>query len=139
MCGDCKRSQMPEFTACGGCGDFKPFCLAGEVESTTMADLSPMQRSILKWLVNWVRLVEERDPQSLKFGIAWEPVWTHKNQDKEQDRALENVWRASLCRSLARLEKRGLITRIKGRKNGRTHSVMLTREGRQVAESIDGN
>jgi hypothetical protein len=104
-----------------------------------MSHLSFLQKTILTWLLNSVRVVEKRDPQSLKFGIAWEPVWKHKSQDKEQDKTFENVWRASLCRSLARLEKRGLITRIKGRKNARTHSVMLTREGRKVAESIDGN
>src|SRR5437588_4722527 len=53
-------------------------------------------------------------------GCGWMPQWKPKCENQAEDKARENVWRASLCRSLTRLEKRGLITRIKGRKQART-------------------
>ena len=77
--------------------------------------------------------VEQHVPQLLKFGIAWEPQWKPKLVDKTEDKSLGNVWRAYLCRSLGRLEKRGLIIRIKGHKQARTVRVMLTTEGRKMA------
>jgi hypothetical protein len=101
-----------------------------------MSDLSNQQRNILKWLLNRIRFAEQHDHQLLEEGVAWEPQWKPKCYDTTEDKALENVWRASLCRTLARLEKRGLITRIRGRKKARTVRVMLTREGRRVAEAI---
>jgi hypothetical protein len=103
-----------------------------------MFDLSAQQQYILEWLINQVRYAEQHDRQSLEAGFWWMPHWTPKTNDQAEDHALENVWRASLCRSLARLEKRGLITRIKGRRKARTVRVMLTVEGRKVAESIVG-
>lgn len=104
-----------------------------------MSGLSSLQQSILKWLLYQVRSVEQADPKWLKYGIEWRPPWMPQLQDKAQDKALENVFRASLCRSLARLENRGLITRMRGRKNARTVNVMLTAEGRKVAEALSGN
>jgi hypothetical protein len=96
-----------------------------------MSDLSIQQRVILKWLLDCVRFAEKHNPQLLVTGFAWTP--------QTNDIPRENAWRASLCRTLARLEKRGLITRIKGRKNARTVRVMLTSEGRRVAESLVSN
>jgi hypothetical protein len=83
-----------------------------------MSVLSSQQVRVLKWLLNCVRFAEQHNRQLLEDGFPWNP----KTQDKER----ENCWRASLCRALARLEKRGLITRIKGRKKARTSRVKLT-------------
>lgn len=96
-----------------------------------MSGLSSQQRIILRWLLYHTRLVEQADPRWLEGGIAWVPQSVPKTNE-----AFENVWRASLCRSLARLENRGLITRIKGRKKARTLRVLLTPEGRKVVESL---
>ena len=101
-----------------------------------MSGLSSMQRSILKSVLYQILSVEQENPQWLKDGIAWMPQWMPKSKDKSEDKALENVYRASLCRSLARLEERGLITRIKGQKKARTVRILLTSEGRKVAEAI---
>jgi hypothetical protein len=51
-----------------------------------------------------VRYAEQHDRQQLERGIYWWPEWTPKTIDKADNKRLENVWRASLCRSLARLE-----------------------------------
>ena len=92
-----------------------------------MAYVSPMQRHILTWLISQVRLAEQQDQWGMFEGdVAWLPEWDTQLGDRGADKALENVWRASMCRSLARLEKRGLITRIKGRKKTRTVRVRLT-------------
>ena len=104
-----------------------------------MLVLSSQQQHILKWLLNRVRFAEQHNPQLLEAGFDWWPQWKPKCGDKIEDKALENVWRASLCRSLSRLEKRGLITRIKGRKQARTIRVLLTINGRKVAEAMRGN
>ena len=101
-----------------------------------MSNLSPLQRCILQWLLYHVRLVEQEDPRWLKEGIDWCHPWKPMTTDKLEDKRLEIVWRASLCRSLARLEKRGLIKRLRGRKQARTISVLLTDEGRKVAEAL---
>jgi len=96
--------------------------------------LSEQQKRVLRWLLAVVRNVEDIDSSAarslLRDGINWLPSTT----DKER----ENSWRASLCRTLARLEKRGLVIRIKGRKKARTVRVMLTSEGRKVAEALSG-
>ena len=96
-----------------------------------MSVLSPQQVRVLKWLLNCVLLAEQHNRQLLEDGFPWNP----QTQDKER----ENCWRASLCRAFARLEKRGLITRIKGRKKARTSRVKFTEKGRKLAESMDGN
>ena len=101
-----------------------------------MSNLSALQRYILTWLINRLRFAEQHDHQQLERGIYWWPEWTPKTIDKAEDKRLENVWRASLCRSLARLEHRGLLIRIRGRKQARTARVRLTDEGHRVAESI---
>lgn len=101
-----------------------------------MSNLSPLQRRILQWLLYHTCVVEQEDPQWLKYGIDWYHPWTPMTTNKTEDRRLEIVWRASLCRSLARLEKRGLIKRLRGRKQARTTSVLLTDEGRKVAEAL---
>lgn len=97
--------------------------------------LSEQQKHVLCWLLGVVRNLEDIDSSAarrlLRDGIHWLPHAT----DKER----ENCWRASLCRTLARLEKRGLVIRIKGRKNARTVRVVFTSEGRKVAEALSGN
>jgi hypothetical protein len=101
-----------------------------------MSNLSPLQQYILKWLINRIPAIGHGDRQLLERGILWWPEWTPKTIDKAEDRRLENVWRASLCRSLARLEQRGLVIRVRGRKRARTARVRLTDEGQRVAEAI---
>src|SRR5258707_9400685 len=98
-----------------------------------MADLSPLQLQILRWLLSQVRIAEQQDRELFEEDgglfdgdVAWMFMWTPQVPDPMEDRALENVWRASVCRSLARLEKRGLVIRIKGRKKARTVRVSLT-------------
>jgi hypothetical protein len=108
------------------------------MESATMSNLSPLQQFILRWIINRVRVAAQHDRQLLERGILWWPEWTPKTSDEIEDRSLENVWRTSLCRSMARLEQRGLITRIRGRKKARTARVRLTDEGLKVAEAIVG-
>jgi len=97
---------------------------------TAESGLSVQQQSIIKWLRECVHFAEQHNPQLLLTGFPWSPQPT--------DRSRESAWRASLCRTLSRLERRGLITRIRGRKNERTVRVMLTSEGRAVSESING-
>jgi hypothetical protein len=101
-----------------------------------MSNLSPLQQSILKWLLSSVRFAEQHNRRLLERGIEWWPKWTPKTADKTEDKRLENVWRASLCRSLARLEQRGLLVRIRGRNLARTMRVRLTAEGHRVAEAL---
>lgn len=101
-----------------------------------MSDLSFRQRHILTWLLERVRDAEKHHPELLETGIWWSPQWKPSTNDALAEKASENAWRASLCRSLARLERRGLIMRLKGRKNARTTRVLLTAEGRKIAESL---
>jgi hypothetical protein len=98
------------------------------MESATMSNLSPQQRNILKWLINCVRFAEQHNRSLLKTGFTW--------GINIQDKACENSRRASLCRSLARLEQRGLLIRIRGRKQTRTTRLRLTDEGHCLAEAI---
>jgi hypothetical protein len=102
-----------------------------------MSNLSLLQQYILRWLIARVSTGHD-DSQLLERGIDWFPQWTPKTTNQTEDRRLENVWRASLCRSLARLERRGLLTRIRGRKQARTARVRLTDEGHRIAETIAG-
>ena len=104
-----------------------------------MATLSPQQRQIVRWLIFQVRTAEQQDRGLFKGEVAWMLMWTTQVPDGIEDKSLENVWRASLCRSLARLEKRGLVIRIKGPKKVRTVRVRFTRKGRKVAEALSGN
>ena len=90
--------------------------------------VSDQQGSILKWLLRCVRAAESNDPELLARGF----VWGLRLHGAER----ENSQRASFSRSLARLEQRGLITRLKGSKAKRTRRVLLTAEGRKVAESL---
>lgn len=104
-----------------------------------MVNLSPLQRHILRWLIYEVRLAEQQDQWGLFEGdVTWMLSWTAQVANPTEDKSLENVWRASVCRSLARLEKRGLVIRIKGRKKARTLRVRLTDAGRKVAEALSG-
>ena len=101
-----------------------------------MVPLSPLQRQILRWLLSQVRTAEQQDGRSIEGGVAWEVSWDTQVQDRTEDKARENVWRSSVCRALARLEKRGLVIRIKERKKARTVEVMFTRPGRKMAEAL---
>ena len=101
-----------------------------------MTNISTQQRRILVWLINQVRSVEQDNRKLLESEVDWLLKWSPQTADKVADKALENVWRASLCRSLARLEQRGLVTRIRGPKKARTVRVLLTDEGRRVAETV---
>jgi hypothetical protein len=103
-----------------------------------MSNLSSLQQYILKWVINHVSATGHDDHQLLERGIDWFPERTPQTTDQTEDKRLENVWRASLCRSLAGLEGRGLLTRIKGRKKARTARVRLTDEGHRIAETIAG-
>jgi hypothetical protein len=85
-----------------------------------MHALSSQQQAILKWLISRIRHAEQHNPQQLNSGIYWAPRWKPKCNDQSEDKAQENAWRASLCRTLVRLEKRGLVSRVKGRKQLRT-------------------
>ena len=100
-----------------------------------MLKLSSLQQYI-KWLISRWRYAERHHPQPLERGIDWMPEWEPKALDKYDDKRLENVWRASLCRTLARLERRGLVKRNRGRKQARTARVRLTPTGHRVAEAI---
>src|SRR5688572_10341848 len=75
------------------------------MESATMSNLSLLQQFILVWLITRVRFAEH-DRQLLERGIDWMPEWTPKTTNQTEDKRLENVWRALLCRSLARLQQR---------------------------------
>lgn len=102
-----------------------------------MSPLSPLQRHILRWLISQVRIAEQQDQWGpFEGGVSWMLMWAPRVPDRIEDKALENVWRASVCRSLARLEKRGLVIRIKGRKKARTVEVMFTPPGRKMAEAL---
>jgi hypothetical protein len=95
-----------------------------------MVDLSIQQQNILKWLLGQTRLAEERRPDLLEGGFVWALRCNNK--------ANENSIRASYSRALARLERRGLVVRIKGRKEVRTVRVRLSPTGRRVAERLSG-
>jgi hypothetical protein len=95
------------------------------MESAMISNLSPLQQDILTWMINRARFAEQPDHQSLERGIDWWSKWIPKTTDKLEDRRREDVWRASLCRSLARLEHPGLLIRIRGRKQARTARVRL--------------
>jgi len=88
--------------------------------------LSWLQRSILRWLIE---AAEQQNRDLLVTGVQWRLLV----DDKEG----ENAFRSSICRTLARLERRGLIKRIKGRKNKRTVRVLLTESGRALAEATE--
>ena len=94
----------------------------------TVSNLSLQQRSILKWLINCVRFAEQHNRSLLETGFDWGITI--------QDKAGENSRRASLYRALARLEQRGLLIRIRGRKQARTMRVKLIPEGHRVAEEL---
>src|SRR5262245_6676549 len=85
-----------------------------------MVYMSSLQKYILKWLLDRVRDTEQEDPALLGMGIKWRVLWNPERKDPSEDKAREHVWRVSVCRSLDRLEKRGLIRRIRGDKNART-------------------
>jgi hypothetical protein len=95
------------------------FCNDVEFKSSATKDL--------KWLIKCVRFAEQHNPSLLETGFAW--------GINIQDKAGENSRRASLCRALSRLERRGLLIRIRGRKRVRTARVKLTAEGQHVAEA----
>jgi hypothetical protein len=97
-----------------------------------MSDLSAQQRHILKWLASQVRIAEQQGGRLLETGVPWRILWTPKWQDQREDKARENSYRVTICHSLARLERRRLIMRIKGRKNARTVRVMLRARGEKL-------
>jgi hypothetical protein len=45
------------------------------MKSLTMANLSPLQQSILQWLLTNVRFAEGYNRQLLEVGIDWMPAW----------------------------------------------------------------
>ena len=95
-----------------------------------MSNLSLQQQHILRWLLERTRQAELYEPESLAIGFWWAL--------ELNDKANENSRRASFCRSRERLEGRGLIRCIRGRKKARTVRVLLTDEGRRVAEAVSG-
>ena len=106
------------------------------MSENSMAYLSPLQRQILKWILSQVRIAKQQNGRFFEAGVAWEVRWDPQVQDRTEDKARENVWRSSVCRALARLEKRRLVICIRGRKNARTIRVKLTRLGRKMAEIL---
>jgi hypothetical protein len=99
-----------------------------------MSNLGLQQQHILRWLLKRTRQAEPDDPQSLAIGFWWAL--------KVNDKANENSRRASFCRSRERLEGRGLIRCVRGRKKAWTVRVLLTEEGRQedaVVRDLGGN
>lgn len=90
--------------------------------------LSVQQRHILQWLLTQACQAEKERPDLLEIGS----IWALKCNNK----ADENSLRASYSRTLARLERRGLVIRIKGHKKTRTVRVALTAEGRRAAEAL---
>jgi hypothetical protein len=101
-----------------------------------MSNLSSLQQSILTWLITRMRYAEQCNRHLLDRGVDWVPEWTPKTEDQTEDKRLENVWRASLCRTLARFERRGLVKRIRGRKQARTARVLLTPVGHRIAHTL---
>jgi DNA-binding MarR family transcriptional regulator len=93
-----------------------------------ITDLSVQQEHILRWLLRLTQEAEQGDSNVLETGFQWGL--------KIADKRRENGRRASLGRTLRRLEGRGLIIRVKGRKKGRMVRVLLTPKGRRVAENI---
>ena len=97
--------------------------------------LSKQQKSILLWLLRAVRILEDRNDATARItrrtGIPWRP------QVADKDR--ESCRRSALCRAIERLEHRGLIQRVYGRKGRRTIALTLTRAGRLVAEALTVN
>lgn len=96
--------------------------------------LSEQQKAILRWPLEEVRTLEDRNDclarLVLRSGIDWRP----RVADKER----ENCSRASLCRAIERLERRRLIKRVYGPKHRRTIALKFTGEGRRVAEVLSG-
>ena len=92
-----------------------------QVAATAQA-LSGQQKSVLEWLLKSVEILEQRKDsvglEWLELGVPWKPKLSCDSA------------RASMSRSLARLESKGLITRIAP--VGSTTHLKLTNLGRLV-------
>jgi len=66
--------------------------------------------------------------------LETEPGSYVENSTKKKAEILTDKWRASFTRCLKRLEDRGLIIRSIAHVGGRTHRIVLTPEGREIAE-----
>ena len=84
--------------------------------------LSDQQRSVMKWLLKSVEALEQRKDsvglECLELGVPWKPQLNGESA------------RASMSRTLARLESKGLIRRIAP--GCRTIRLKLTNLGRLV-------
>lgn len=93
-----------------------------QVEATA-ENLSARQKSVMEWLLKSVEILEQRKDSVgldwLERGVPWKPKLSRGSA------------RASMSRSLVRLETKGLINRVAPR--GRTTRLMLTNLGRLVA------
>ena len=92
-----------------------------QVAATAQA-LSDQQKSVVEWLLASVEILEQRKDSAglewLELGIPWQPKLSGGSA------------RASMARSLARLELKGLVKRIAPA--GRTTRLKLTNLGRLV-------
>jgi hypothetical protein len=89
-------------------------------------ELSNQQLTILLWLFDCIQKLEKRGDdwarQILGQGIPWQANATHNSR------------RVSICKSLSRLEQRGLIDRVAP--NGRAKAVRLTQLGRFTVQQL---
>ena len=95
-----------------------------------MPPVSAQQLNILRWLLKLTLHAEQHQPELLRRGFPW--------RLQSKGKALENSQRASYSRALARLSRRGLVVLIKGPEGVRTTRVLLTAEGRRLAEALCG-
>lgn len=90
--------------------------------------LSEQQKEILRWLLDAVRILEERNHRLGRIGLRIGIEWCPRIVDKES----EICRRASLCRAIERLENRGRIRRLYGPKRRRTIALKFTSKGRRL-------
>lgn len=103
---------------------------AEEIVIKMMKSSFARQRDLLGWLLGRYMKGRESHPegrhQIINSGIPWKPQHPTNMQKNA-------VSRASLSRTVSRLESRGLIVRVG---EARTHSLKFTRLGFEVAELL---
>lgn len=94
-------------------------------------NLSAEQKSVLLWLLDYCNRIESSGNDHAKQDIAlWGVPWRTNGLTRSEH--------ASLSRTLRRLETRGLVIRKNDVSDGRrTTGVVLTANGRQIAEAVN--
>jgi predicted transcriptional regulator of viral defense system len=90
---------------------------------STQEKLSRQQATILLSLFAHMEKLEKRPDAAAQTLLSQGIVWKVK--------VANSCRRASICRTLARLEKRGLLARVAP--NGRATRVKLTEQGKTIA------